>query len=381
MRIVQLVENLEVGGLERLAVDLALAQQAAGHWCAMYCLFGAGPLRADLDRAGIPVIEFHKEHHSKAAVVWAMARQLRRDRPDILHGHNPAVHHFAAVAGRIAGVPVCMNTRHSALSSTGVPYQEKYFRWVEPWTHHVVCVCDWVRRQLEPRLNYPASKYSVVVNGIPLEPFMANPASPGSAAPRIRFGTIGRLVPAKGHSVLIDAFARIAGRLPQADLRIFGYGPLEGEMREQIRRLEMDGRIILEGRTSDPSRALASLDVFVFSSVNEGLPLVILEAMAAGLPIVATRVGGIPEVAPETLFPWYADPGNAEQLADAMLRAAESTELAAIGCEARRIATASYGVDGMNHNYERLYERLRGKLSAQDPHDLPGTVESLGKKE
>jgi len=257
---------------------------------------------------------------------------------------------------------VCLNTRHSALSSTGAPYQEKYFRWVEPWTHHVVCVCDWVRRQLEPRMNYPAAKYSVIVNGIPLAPFVANPASPGSGAPRIRFGTIGRLVPAKGHSVLIDAFARIAGRLPEADLRIFGYGPLEGEMREQIRRLGMENRIILEGRTRDPARALSSLDIFVFSSVNEGLPLVILEAMAAGLPIVATRVGGIPEVAPESLFPWYADPGNAEQLADGMLRAAQSTELAAIGCEARRIATANYGIDGMSRNYSALYEKLLAVL-------------------
>src|SRR5262249_26984129 len=141
---------------------------------------------------------------------------------------------------------------------------------------HVVFDCDYVRRELEPLLNYPASKYSVIVNGIPLEPFVANPASPGSmlssnTPPRIRFGTIGRLVPAKGHSVLIEAFTRIAQRLPHADLRIFGYGPLEGEMREQIRRLGMEGHIVLEGRTSDPSRALASMDVFVFSSVNEGL--------------------------------------------------------------------------------------------------------------
>src|SRR5262249_671788 len=138
-----------------------------------------------------------------------------------------------------------------------------------------------------------------------------------------------------------------------------------------------EGRIILEGRTSDPARALASMDVFVFSSVNEGLPLVILEAMAAGLPIVATRVGGIPEVAPETLFPWHADPGNAEQLADGMLRAAESTELAAIGREGRRVAMANYGIDGMNRNYERLYERLLGRRSA---HDLAGAVKAIGKE-
>ena len=367
MRIVQLVETLELGGLERMAVDLMLAQHAAGHWCAMYCLFGGGPLSCDLERAGIPVVELHKERRSKASVVWSMARQLGRDRPDILHGHNPAVHHFAAVAGRLAGAPVCLNTRHSALSSTGAPYQERYFRWAEPWTHHVAFDCEYVRRALEPRLKYPASKYSVIINGIRLEQFVARPASPGSAAPRIRFGTVGRLVLAKGHSVLIDSFSQIAGRLPHADLRIFGSGPLEDELRAQIRRLGMEGRIMLEGRTADPAGALASLDVFVLSSLTEGLPLVILEAMAVGLPVVSTRVGGVPEVAPESLFPWYADPGNATALADGMLRAAQCNELAAIGREARRIAKESYGIEGMSRNYEVLYQKLLGKKLSAAP--------------
>ncbi len=363
MRIVQLVETLEVGGMERIAVDLALAQHAAGHQAAVYCLFGAGPLRAELDRTGIPVVELHKERRSKAAVVWSMAAQLRRHRPDVIHGHNPGVHHFAAVAGGLARVPVCLNTRHSATSSTGAPYQERYFRWVEPLTSHVAFVCEHVRNALEPRLRYPIRKCSVILNGIPLEPFLANPASPGKARPRIRFATIGRLVPAKGHSVLIDAFSRIADQLPQADLRIFGYGPLEGALRAQIERLGLAGRITLEGRTDQPARAFQSMDVFVFSSLNEGLPLVILEAMASGLPIVSTRIGGVPEVAPESLFPWFCAPGCAAALAEAMLRAAQSDQLAAIGAEARSLANTQYGLAQMSSRYEALYERLLSRLS------------------
>jgi glycosyltransferase involved in cell wall biosynthesis len=360
MRIVQLVENLEVGGLERLAVDLILAQQGAGHECFVYCLFGAGPLKKDLDRAGIPVVEFHKEHRSKAVVVWAMTRQLRRDRATVLHGHNPGVHHFAAVSARLAGVPVCLNTRHSATSSTGAPYQERYFRWVQPFTDHVVFVCDYVRRELEPRLNYPAAKYSVIVNGIPLEPFLAQPASPGSVPGRLRLGTIGRLVPAKGHAVLIEAFSRVAARLPHATLQIFGYGALEDALRAQIRELGMENRILLEGRTTDPARTLAALDLFVFSSVNEGLPLVILEAMAAGLPVVATRVGGVPEVAPASLFPWYTTPGSVPELADALLRAATFPELARVGREGREIAARSYSIAEIERQYDSLYRRLLG---------------------
>jgi glycosyltransferase involved in cell wall biosynthesis len=358
VRIVQLVENLEVGGLERMAADLALALRSAGHEVSMYCLFGAGPLAKGLEAGGVPVVEIHKEQRSKIATVRAMAEQLRRDRAQVIHGHNPAVHHFAAAAKWAVGVPVCLNTRHSATSSTGAPYQERYFRWASRFTDHVVFDCDFVRRALEPRLRYPEAKYSTILNGIRLERFLDHPASPGSAEARLRFGTVGRLVPAKGHAVLIEAFAKLAPRLPEATLQIFGYGALESELRAQIERLGMRGRITLEGRTNDSARVFQALDVFVFSSLNEGLPLVILEAMAAGLPVVSTRVGGVPEVAPESLFPWFCEPGSVEGLADAMLRAGKSADLAEIGKRGREIAAANYGLDQMRRKYEGLYERL-----------------------
>jgi glycosyltransferase involved in cell wall biosynthesis len=357
VRIVQLVEDLELGGLERLAVDLALAQKQAGHRVLVYCLFHAGPLAASLEAAGIPVVPFRKSPGFSMSTVLAMAKQLRADRIDVIHGHNPGVHHYAALAARLAGVPACVNTRHSVITSKGLPYQERYFRWVKPLTSHVVFVCDFVRRGLEPKLGYPAGKCSVIVNGIPLAPFLAHPAAPGSRRPRIRFGTIGRLVPAKGHSILIDAFARVAQEAPDSELSINGYGDLQGELAAQIVRLGLAGRVRLEGRTENSAATLQGLDVFVFSSVNEGLPLVILEAMAAGLPIVTTGVGGIPEVlAKETA--WVCPPGNAEALAGAMLHSVNCGDLQRRGEIARRLAISSYGLEHMAAHYEDLYRRL-----------------------
>ncbi|HUI55479.1 MAG TPA: glycosyltransferase [Bryobacteraceae bacterium] len=358
MRIVQLVETLEVGGLERVAVDLALALHAAGHWVGVYCFFSAGPLRAELDAAGIPVTEFHKDRRGNASLVWSMARQLRRDRVQILHGHNPGVHHAAALAKAIARVPVCINTRHGAVSSQGQPYQERYFRLVRPLTEHVIFVCDYVRKTVEPWLRYPASRCSVILNGIATERFLRLPAHPGEARPRLRFGAIGRFVPAKGHSVLIEAFASIAPRIPQADLHIYGYGPLQGDLETQVARLGLQNRVHLEGPTSDAARTLQSLDVFVLSSLSEGLPLVILEAMAAGLPIVSTRVGGVPEVAPENSVAWLCEPGDATALAKAMLAASESAALADMGQEGKRLAAAHFGTAEMCRNYTALYAKL-----------------------
>jgi glycosyltransferase involved in cell wall biosynthesis len=364
------VETLDVGGLERLAVDLALALRDSGHQNAVYCLFRAGRLRRDLDDAGIPVAEFNKPLHSRPALVWSIAQRLRADRVEVIHGHNPAVHHFAAAAKFAADVPVCLNTRHSAVSSTGEPYQERYFRWVEPLTNHVVFVCEYVKKQLEPQLNYRPEKCSVIRSGIQLQKFLAHPAAPGGLWPRVRFGTIGRFVPAKGHAILIDAFSTIAAKLPQAELCIFGYGPLEGQLRAQIRRLGLEGRIRLEGAT-DSASAFELFDIFVLSSLNEGLPLVILEAMAAGLPLVSTRVGGIPEVAPEGSFSWLARPGSVDDLSAAMLRAAKSHLLAASGAEARRVAM-NYTIAEMSNNYEKLYERLMCAAAPTRPALLLG---------
>ena len=357
MRIVQLVENLEVGGLECMAVDLALAQQQAGHSVSFCCLHDQGPLAAKLESAGIPVFACGKPRGMSWRAVWALARELRRLRADVVHGHNPGVHHYAALAAALARVPVCVNTRHSALTSQGVPYQERYFRWVAPLTGHVVFVCDFVGRLLAPRIGYPAAKCSVVLNGIPLGRFLDRPASPGRNLPRIRFGTIGRLVPAKGHAILIDAFAAIADRLPSAELVIFGYGQLDAELAAQIERSGLRDRVRLAGRTADPAAALQSLDVFVLSSVTEGLPLVILEAMAAGLPVVSTDIGGIPEIV-SSESAWLCPPNDPAALASALLAAAACGDLAARGERAREIARARYGVEAMAASYEQLYRRL-----------------------
>jgi glycosyltransferase involved in cell wall biosynthesis len=149
-----------------------------------------------------------------------------------------------------------------------------------------------------------------------------------------------RLVPAKGHSILIDAFARISQEAPDAELSIFGYGSLEAELSAQIARLGLEGRVRLEGRTDDSPAALAGLDVFILSSVNEGLPLVILEAMAAGLPVLSTSVGGVPEILPKESS-WLCPPGDAEALAAAMLQAARCPDLRERGETSRRAAAAS----------------------------------------
>ncbi len=359
MRIVQLVETLETGGLERIAVDLALAQQKAGHMPILYCMFSGGPLADEARAAGIPVIEFHKKPGFSVKMMFTLARQLRRDAADVLHTHNPGVHHYGAVSAWMAHVPVVVNTRHGPATSFGRAYQERYFRAVMPLTDRVIFVCEDSRRYLIEKRGLPSAKSAVIINGIELEPFLERPATPRSGLPRIRFGAVGRMVPVKAHAILIDAFAKIADRLPEAELRIVGGGPLEDDLRARARQTGLNGRIHIEGLNHRIADVLRELDVFVMSSTSEGLPLVILEAMAAGLPVVSTRIGGVPEVAPEGSVSVLCPPGSADELAEAMYRAATTCDLACMGKTARELAIAKFSLDQMWRSYEAVYSEAR----------------------
>jgi glycosyltransferase involved in cell wall biosynthesis len=356
LRIVQLVEDLRVGGLERMAIDLATAHRDAGHDSRIACLLIRGDLAEQAESQGIPVTAFHKPPGFSLPTLFQLALHLQDVRPHVVHSHNSGVHHYAALACAMARIPALVNTRHGISQSNGQPFNDRWFRRVMPLTSKVVSVSSDSRRFYEQRGIVPPHKSAVIINGTRLDAYRTRPARPEPARPdpsRLRLGTVGRLVPVKGHSYLLDAFAEVHRALPHATLDIVGYGPLEAELRHQARDLP----VTFLGARDDVPDQLASYDLFVFSSLSEGLPMTILEAMAAGLPIASTRVGGIPEVAPEGEIAWYAPPADAPALARAILDAARSN-LSAAGQRARQLAFDHYSLETMQRQYESLYRSL-----------------------
>jgi len=347
-----------MGGLERVAIDLAIAHRDRGLRCSIYSVYEPGVLAPQAEAAGIPVIAFHKPPGIAPRSMLAMAARLYRDQAGIVHTHNMGIHLFSAVAARLAGVPAIVNTRHGPTTSFGKPYRESHFRLAMPFTDAVVFVSDDCRRVLLRHGHIPPAKSQVIINGIRTAPFLAHPAAPGSVLPRIRFGAVGRMLPVKGHSVLIEAFAMLLVRIPAAELRIVGGGLLFEELSAQVLRLGLGSKVSIEGPHSSVHELLAEFDVLVFPSLNEGLPLVILEAMASGLPIVSTRVGGVPEVAPEGEVAWFCPPGEPQALAEAMYQAATCPQLPEMGARAREIAAARYSLQTMQNQYESLYRRV-----------------------
>jgi glycosyltransferase involved in cell wall biosynthesis len=337
---------------------LAIAQRQAGHRPILVSLVGGGPLAEEAQAAQIDVEVFHKSPGFDLGALWRLYQSVRCSRADVVHTHNPGVHPYGALAGWLARVPAILNTRHGVSSSRGQPYRERYFRAVLPLTGRVVSVSQDTANWYLARGIFKPSQSAVIWNGIPLDKYLAKPARPGSRRPLLRFGTVGRLVPAKAHELLLTAFARLRRTHPETELVIYGDGPLRPQLDDALARLGLQGAARLAGPTTAVADVLAELDIFVLSSLTEGLPIVILEALAAGLPIVSTRVGGVPEVAPEGEVAWFSPPGDVDALAAAMAAAAGSSDLDVRGAAARRRACGFFSITAVARHYETLYRQL-----------------------
>jgi glycosyltransferase involved in cell wall biosynthesis len=371
MNIVQVVRSLELGGLERVALDLAIAQKEAGNCVSMYSVYKHEPALLDeAERAGLHVVQFNKLTGFSVRTLWDMAHQLRRDQASIVHTHNELVHTYGTIAGRLASVPCVVNTIHGTKTGKDLRLDRNY-RTLLPWTDAVVTVSKETAAQFAAERRRYSDRFHVIPNGIPVDRFVAHSARPGSQWPRIRLGTVGRLAEVKDQASLIHAFHIVQRTYPQVELHILGDGPLRTDLESLSKRLELDRKVTFHGASPKVAEFLSELDVFVLSSVSEGLPIAVLEAMSAGLPIVSTRVGGIYEVATEHEVAEYCIPCDPEALAQAIRSVLQPERLRVMGETGQTIARRSFTVQAMSDRYEALYRALLSKKSAYFTSLLP----------
>jgi glycosyltransferase involved in cell wall biosynthesis len=345
--------------MERLAVDLARQQKAEGHEAAIYCTSHAGEFAPEAEAAGVSVRSFGKAMGFSVRLVSDLASKLRVDRPDVLHAHNALVLHYGIAAARLARVPVVVNTRHGG-NMNWDPHCEWIWRHCVRWTDAVVFISEGVQKYYVARDRLSGRNTSVIYNGINVEKFSAHPAHPATRLPRFRAGSVGRLVPAKDHVTLIRSFALVTAVMPEAELHILGDGPCRAAILQTAESLGIANRVFLHGASYDVAGFLSTLDLFVLSSIDEGLPISLMEAMAAGLPVVSTRLPGLTELAPESVVAGYCTPGRPESLAEQILRAAARRDLPALGEAARRWAQ-KFGIRETWRQYQALFEATLAK--------------------
>jgi glycosyltransferase involved in cell wall biosynthesis len=293
LRVAHVVSSLEIGGQERVVLDLSRGLRARGHEVSVISLAPGGALRPRFE--GVPIVDVARRPGLDARLVVALAAALRSLAPDVVHTHNPAAMIYGAPAARLARVPHVVHTKHGENPRSRLA-QATFARLCDV----IVAVSSEAARVARERDLVPARRLRVVPNAIDVGAYerdeaagAALRASLGIAPDACVIGTVGRAVKLKRHDLLVDAVAPSTSRA--LALVIVGDGP---ERDAVTRRVPARARpfVHLVGARDDVRSALSAFDVFALPSDAEGVPLALVEAMAAGLAVVATAVGGVPDV-------------------------------------------------------------------------------------
>ncbi|HEY6558614.1 MAG TPA: glycosyltransferase [Polyangiaceae bacterium] len=370
MIIAHVLSSFGMGGQERVALDLARGQLAAGHTVLAISLAAGpeGPHAENFRAAGARVFTVEKGSGFDLSLIARLRALLSRERVDVVHTHNPQPLVYGAPAAKLAGA-VVVHTKHGAnpdgarrrwLRRTASEFADAYVA-VSNTTGEVA------RRNRECR----EGRLHVIPNGIDLAQFDADPAAKAAVSAELGIsqdtriiGTVGRLAPEKNQRLLIAAAAPLLS--PAVRLMLVGTGPEEEALQSFAASLPTGRYVHFMGARNDVGRLLAAFDVFALSSLTEGLPLVIPEAMAAGLPIVSTRVGGIPDVVEDGKIGFLVPSGDERALGDCLQKLLDDPTLAAwMGTRARSVALSRYSASRMTADYMKLYESLLARSSVR----------------
>ncbi len=362
VRVAHVAESLEMGGLEKLLVEFARHADRTRFELRFVTLGERGYLADEIESLGWPVHALGMLPGLKPRAVLRLARLFRRERVGVVHTHSEGPLLYATPAARLAGVRGLIHTRHHGPDlGNNSTRARRAVAIVSRWVDRMVCVADDGARACVTE-GVAASRVVTVWNGIDLARFAYSGPRPGGPAV-----IVARLVPEKDHATLLHAWALVARVEPEFRLEIAGDGPLMGDLVETAGALGLRDRVTFLGRVDDVPGLLGRAGMLVLSSRLEGISLTLLEAMARGLPVVATRVGGNPEVVVDGETGRLVPAGSPADLAGAVVSLHRDPAAAVrMGVAGRGRAEAHFDVRRTLATYERFYEQTRvtGRVKA-----------------
>ncbi len=354
--------SLQVGGLERIILDLVKASPGRSWRCAVAVMQPGDGLAASIRELGAPVLAVDKREGLDWRALGRLMGMARRFKADVLHAHNSGPAFWAVLAGRALGVPVVV-TRH------GSSFQQKNL-WLRRLTGFLSrrCVCV-SRSVLDLATNVdriPARRLALIYNGVDTLRFSPDPAARdrtrrelGLAGQEKLVISVGRLAPEKAFGDLLSAVAALRAQGRAVQPLLVGEGPERARLSEIASGLGLASGQVLIGARRDVATLLNAADVYCLSSLSEGLSMALLEAMACGLPVVATRVGGNPEAVADGENGLLVPSGDPAGLAEALGRVLDQPELASAMAQASRsLAEARFSQESMLAGYDRIYREL-----------------------
>lgn len=353
--------SLAVGGIETLILRICKNLDKS-KFVAYVCVFESdGELQPEFEKAGIQTYIIEKGKGLDWLLPIKLIKLFKQKEIDVVHAHNQSSWLYGAIAARLANIPL-VYTEHTIINQKKWLRIEKILSRI---TTQITTVADSVAKFMISKAGVRPEKVSVLYNGIDADIYNQNI---GLRLNKTEFsikhtdlliGNVASLLPKKDHRTLLMAFKLVVAKIPEAKLMIAGEGPMKNDLINLTSMLELKESVRFLGNRKDVPELLKIFNVFVLSSVREGLPMVLLEAMASGLPVVATAVDGNPELVAHGEAGFIVPPGNPEALAGAIISVLSDRDLAeTMGAKGKKIVKDKFAFSDMIKAYENIYKNV-----------------------
>jgi glycosyltransferase involved in cell wall biosynthesis len=365
IHILQIVDSLEVGGAENLVFELTRKLTADGFRVTVCCC-ESGSLADELTRMGLRVEHLSWHGQIDPLLLLQMVRIIRRDSPQIVHTHLFKSDLHGRLAARLAGVPIVVSTLHNCDRWAKNIIFGFIYGLTTKLADRLIAVAEEVRHFAIRYIHVSPSRIVTISNAIQIERFESQEAAGAELrremgiSPDIPlFGIVGRLDPQKDHKTFLESAKLILIFEPKARFIVVGEGRLRNSLENLTMELGIDQSVSFLGMRKDIPTLMAAMDVLVLSSLYEGLPLTLLEGMAAARPIVSTAVNGVTGIVTDGETGFLVPPANPQKLADACIRLIANPGLGKrLGQAGYERAKARYSLDAMNEKIIQLYSLL-----------------------
>lgn len=364
INIVHILPTIKIGGAEVFTVELLKTLNKRRYYCSLITLFSPtsdNRLLQSVQKANIDYYALNKGLGFNPRTAYVLGCILRKLKPDIIHTHL-YVMKYVLLACIGSHIPVWLHTMHS-LAHQELVYADRNLARILYRLNKIkpVAVSHAVAKTFID--YYRISEATVIHNGIKCDDkkictkynYRENLSLPIRGTIII---SLARLIPDKNHSLLIDSFKDIQMVCKDCYLVVVGDGPLRQELEQKVNQADLKEKVFFTGQVNNPESYLKAADVFALSSNREGLPISLLEAMRAGLPVVATRAGGVPEIVDHSVNGYLVNIGDTKGFATALLDIIKTKKCITFGQMARKKIFKEFNIESTTRKYESLYEGL-----------------------
>jgi len=362
--ILHLIDDLNLGGAERVMATLVnlLPRQ---RFYPIVCSLENGIVADQLRKKGIEVIILPKCRAYDFVFLVKLIRLIRKKRIRLIHAHLLISHIYGWLASRLTRIPMIITIHGKSFMDW--KHGNKVFRFVAKHSNKIITVSNNIKAEVIKRLTLSTDNFICIYNGVDLSKFQHKTSSEtlkrnlNINSSDLIVGSVGGLRPVKDYPCLLKSIPIVLKEFPKTKFIIVGDGPLRNSLQSITRSLRLENNVLFLGWREDISELLTIFDIFVLSSKTEGISISILEAMASGLPVVATNVGGNPEVIEDGKTGFLVPQADSQSLAKAIIKLLKDGHLRkTMGKNARKKAEEKFSLQVSVDKHIEVYDRLLG---------------------